>query len=158
MQNHDICRSYMFLTKKRFAQYIRHTYNRWRSHSSPLSVLAKLVYAIMVRVPAEKHNIHLHTSPLIPQVVSMHLALHTSQECIHVLQKWPQDIPRSLLALGTRSWLVARRTAISIARYGLSSSNPILRGRIRDSYHPAIGYLPPYLGVGALLQKVNCRK
>jgi hypothetical protein len=29
--------------------------------------------------------------------------LHMSQEHIHVLRKWPQDILRSLLALGTRS-------------------------------------------------------
>jgi hypothetical protein len=30
-------------------------------------------------------------------------ALHTLQECIHALHKWPQDIPRSLHALGARS-------------------------------------------------------
>jgi hypothetical protein len=30
-------------------------------------------------------------------------ALHTSQRRIHVLCKWPQDIPSSLLALGTWS-------------------------------------------------------
>jgi hypothetical protein len=29
--------------------------------------------------------------------------LHTLQEHIHVLWKWPQDIPGSLLAPGTRS-------------------------------------------------------
>jgi hypothetical protein len=29
--------------------------------------------------------------------------LHTSQEHIHVLWKWPQDIPMSLHALGVRS-------------------------------------------------------
>jgi hypothetical protein len=29
-------------------------------------------------------------------------ALHTSQECIHVLRKWPQGIPMSLVALGMR--------------------------------------------------------
>jgi hypothetical protein len=41
-----------------------------------------LVYAIVVSVPAEKHNIHIwHTSPLILQVVSAHLTLH-GQRCI----------------------------------------------------------------------------
>jgi hypothetical protein len=45
--------------KEKFAQYIRCTYNRWQSHSSPYSVLAELVYAIVVSVPAEDHNIHI---------------------------------------------------------------------------------------------------
>jgi hypothetical protein len=31
------------------------------------------------------------------------IVLHTLQERIHVLRKWPQDILRSLLTLGTRS-------------------------------------------------------
>jgi hypothetical protein len=61
--------------KEKFAQYIRRTYKRWQSHSSPWSVLTKLVYAIMVSVPTEEHNIHIYTSPLIPQVVPMHLTL-----------------------------------------------------------------------------------
>jgi hypothetical protein len=30
-------------------------------------------------------------------------ALHMLQEHIHILRKWPQDIPRPLLALGTQS-------------------------------------------------------
>jgi hypothetical protein len=30
-------------------------------------------------------------------------ALHMLQECIHVLRKGPQDIPKSLLTLGTQS-------------------------------------------------------
>jgi hypothetical protein len=36
--------------------------------------------------------------------------LHTLQERIHFLQKWPQDIPKSLLTLDTRSWLVTQQT------------------------------------------------
>jgi hypothetical protein len=68
--------------KERFAQYIRHTYNRWQSHSSPKSVLTKLDYAIVVTVPAEGYNIHIHTSPLIPQVAPTHLMLH-GQCCIY---------------------------------------------------------------------------
>jgi hypothetical protein len=35
----------------------------------------KLVYAIVISVPTEKHNIHMHTSPLIPQVMPTHLTL-----------------------------------------------------------------------------------
>jgi hypothetical protein len=41
----------------------------------------KLVYAIVVSIPAEEHNIHIHISPLIPQVVPMCLTLH-GQRCI----------------------------------------------------------------------------
>jgi hypothetical protein len=81
MQNPDICRSYMFLTKRKFAQYIRRMYKRWQSHSSLSSVLTKLVYTIVVSVPAEEHNIHINTSPLIPQVVPTRLTLH-GQHCI----------------------------------------------------------------------------
>jgi hypothetical protein len=50
-------------------------------------------YAIVVSVPAEKHNIHIwHTSPLIAQVAPTRFnaawtTLHTLQERIHVLQK-----------------------------------------------------------------------
>jgi hypothetical protein len=63
--------------KEKFAHYIRRTYSRWQSHSSLWSVLARLVYAIMVSVPAEKHNIHIcDTSPLIPQVVPTRVTLH----------------------------------------------------------------------------------
>jgi hypothetical protein len=61
---------------------IRRTYSRWQSHSSPYLVLAKLVYAIMVSIPAEEDNIHIwHTSPLIPQVASTRLMLR-GQHCI----------------------------------------------------------------------------
>jgi hypothetical protein len=34
----------------------------------------------------------------------------------------------------------------------------VLRGRVQDWHHPVGGYLPSYLGVGASLQKVYCRK
>jgi hypothetical protein len=43
-------------------------------------------------------------------------ALHTSQEHIHVLRKWPQDSLGSLLALGTRSSLIARWTLAPTTR------------------------------------------
>jgi hypothetical protein len=50
------------------------------------------------------------------------IALHMSQGCIHVLRKWPQDIPRSLLTLGTRSWLIAWR--MSAPHVGTALSKP----------------------------------
>jgi hypothetical protein len=45
--------------KEKFAHYIRRAYNRWQSQLSPQLVLAKLVYAIVVSIPAEEHNIHI---------------------------------------------------------------------------------------------------
>jgi hypothetical protein len=68
--------------KEMFAQYIRRTYNQWWSHSSPYSVLTKLDYTIVVSVPIKEHNIHIHTSPLIPQVTPTRLTLR-GQHCIH---------------------------------------------------------------------------
>jgi hypothetical protein len=96
---------------------------------------------------------------------SQHTHLTIVQERIHILRKWPQDIPRSLLALGMRSWLVTQRTATP--HDGLQplphdrdcpQANPVLRGWVRDSHHPVGGYLPSYLDVGALLQKSKLQK
>jgi hypothetical protein len=54
--------------KENFAHYIRRTYSRWQSHSSPYSVPTNLVYAIVVSVPAEEqtyiYDIHHHLSPM----------------------------------------------------------------------------------------------
>jgi hypothetical protein len=44
--------------------------------------------------------------------------LHTLQEHIRVLHKWPQDIPRSPHVLDARSWLIARRTRIPYRMIG----------------------------------------
>jgi hypothetical protein len=68
--------------KEKRTQYIRRAYSRWQSHSSPYSVLTNLAYTIVVSVPVEEHNIHIHTSPLIPQVALTHLTLR-GQRCIH---------------------------------------------------------------------------
>jgi hypothetical protein len=74
-----------------------------------------MTYANVVSVPVEKHNIHVTYITTYPPS-DTHVfntawtALHMLQECIHVLQKWPQDILGSLLTSGTQSSLVARRT------------------------------------------------
>jgi hypothetical protein len=62
-------------------------------------------YAIMVSIPAEKHNIYMtyiKTYPLGGAHVfnDAWTALHMLQECIHILRKWSQDIPRSPHTLG----------------------------------------------------------
>jgi hypothetical protein len=63
--------------------------------------------ANVVIVPAEEHNIHMTYITTYPSS-GVHVfnvartVLHTLQERIHVLRKWPQHIPRSLLAPSTR--------------------------------------------------------
>jgi hypothetical protein len=81
--------------------------------------------------------------------------LHILRERIHVLRKRPQDIPRST---HPRCVVVTSRTMdtqpLSHDR-DCPQANIILRGRVRDSHHPAGGYSPSYLIVGSSLQKVT---
>jgi hypothetical protein len=67
MRDHDKCRPYMFLTKRKVWQYIRHTYSRWRIALIHIVSSSGMTYANVVSVPAEEHNRNIwHTSPLIP--------------------------------------------------------------------------------------------
>jgi hypothetical protein len=85
-------------------------------------------------------------------------ALHTLQEQIHVLRKWPQDIFMSLLTLVRGRDSSHDGLQPSQHDRDCPQANLALRQRIRDSHHQAGGYLPSYIGVGASLQKVNYRK
>jgi hypothetical protein len=64
-----------------------------------------MTYANVVSVPAEKHNWYIFTyittyPPIDTRVFNAaQTSLHTLQERIHVLRKWPQGIPRSLLTV-----------------------------------------------------------
>jgi hypothetical protein len=81
--------------------------------------------------------------------------LHTLRECIHILRKRPQDIPRSPRP---RCVVMTSRTIEMLPLSHDSEcpqTNLVLRGRIRDSHHPTGRYLPSYLVVGASLQKLN---
>jgi hypothetical protein len=86
-------------------------------------------------------------------------ALHTLQERIQVLRKWPQDVPSSLLALGTQSWLVARRTRNPYRTIGtvLKQASPwgdgsgILITRREETYLLTFSSVHCY-------RKINCRK
>jgi hypothetical protein len=62
----------------------------------------------MVSIPAEEYNIYIIYITTYPQsgahaFIATWTALHMSQERIHVLRKWQQDIPRSPHALGVWS-------------------------------------------------------
>jgi hypothetical protein len=51
-----------------------------------------------------------------------------------------------------------RTTDVSPYRtIGTASSKPRTEATVRNPHHLARGYLPSYLGVGALLQKVNTK-
>jgi hypothetical protein len=110
------CRSYTFLTKRMvFAKHRWHTSSRWKITHIPVISSSVMTYANLVSIPAKEHNIHIwYTSPLIPEVVPMHLMLH-KQRCIHyenVFMYWGRDNKTSLGLhdLGARLWPVARQT------------------------------------------------
>jgi hypothetical protein len=84
------------------------TYNRWKIALIRMVSSSGMTYANVVCISAEKHNIHVtyNTTYLPSGAHSFNAAwtmLHTLQECIHVLWKWVQDIPGSLLAPAKRS-------------------------------------------------------
>jgi hypothetical protein len=106
-----ICWSYMFLTKKKDLSNIYGVrIVGGKSHSFPWFVLVEWLKQTWL-VYLQKSTIYMTYITTCPPsgahaFYTAQTVLHTLQERIHVLQKWPQDIPRSLLALGTRSWLV----------------------------------------------------
>jgi hypothetical protein len=85
-------------------------------------------------------------------------SLYMLRECIHILRKRPQDIPRS-----PRSRCVVMASQ-SIDMHPLPhdrdclQANLILRGRVQDSHHPVGGYLPSDLFVSTSLQKSKLQK
>jgi hypothetical protein len=111
-----------------------------------------------VSVSVEEYNNIWHTSPLIPQVTSVCLTLHTLRERIHILRKRPKDIPRS-----THPRCVVVTSSMTDT-YPLPhdrdcpQANLVLRGQVRDSYHPAKGYLHSYIFVSTSLQKSKLQK
>jgi hypothetical protein len=72
----------MFLTKrKRGAKYRWCTCRWWQIALIPLVSSSGMTFANMVSVPTEEHNIPIHTSPLIPQVMPTRLTLR-GHRCI----------------------------------------------------------------------------
>jgi hypothetical protein len=61
--------------KEKVSHYIRRTYSRWRIAFIPVVCSSGMTYTNVVSVPIEEHNIHMHTSSLIPQVAPMYLTL-----------------------------------------------------------------------------------
>jgi hypothetical protein len=87
--------------------------------------------------------------------------LHTSQECIHILRKWPQGIPRSLLARPRYVVVTRRTTDVSSYRtIGTASSKPHLEATGLEFTSPGtriLTFLPWHRCVvtGSKLRKVN---
>jgi hypothetical protein len=100
--------------KQKLTKYRWCTCSQWQIALIHVVSSTGMTYANMVSVSVEKDNIHIHTSPLIPQVASTHLTLR-GQHCIryeNVFTSWGSDHKTSLgpHTLGARSWLLAQRT------------------------------------------------
>jgi hypothetical protein len=135
-----------------------------KSHSSPWLVLMRQSYTIVVSIPAEKHNRYIFTYIATYPPSDAHVfnatwtALHTLQERIHVLRKWPQDVPRSPCL---RCAVVASRmTDMQPLPHNRNCphANLVLRGQVWDSHHPTGWYLPSYLFVGVSIQNSKLHK
>jgi hypothetical protein len=141
---------------EKLAQYIRRTYSWWQSHSSPLSVLSNLVYTIVVSIPTEERNIHIHTSPLIPQVAPTRLTLCGQRFIHHNNIFMPCGSGHCTFPSLYSPWVHGHDSSHD----GLEplphdrdcpQANLALRQRVWDSHHPVGGYLPSSLGVGKSL-------
>jgi hypothetical protein len=77
--------------------------------------------------------------------------LYTLRERIHILQKWPQDIPRSTRPRCAVVTSHMTDTQPLLPDRDCPQASLVLRGWVRDSHHPVGGYLTSYLFVGASL-------
>jgi hypothetical protein len=142
--------------KEKVAKYRWHTYSRWQIALIPVVSSNSMTYANMVSVPAEEHNRYMTYITTYPPsgahaFIVVWTALHMSQECIHVLHKWPQDIPRS----PCRRCVIVTYHTMEMQPLPHDRECPqvnlILRGWVWDSHHPVGGNLPSYLFIGASL-------
>jgi hypothetical protein len=110
---HATCQTYTFLTKRKSAPNIDGVrIVGGKVALIPVVSFRGMTYANMLSVPVEEHNRYMTYITTYPSsgahmFNAAWIALHTLQECIHVMRKWPQDIPRSPHTLGARSWLFA---------------------------------------------------
>jgi hypothetical protein len=84
--------------------------------------------------------------------------LYTLRERIHVLRKWPQDIPRSTRPRCTVVISRMMNTQSLLPDRDCPQASLVLRGWVQDSHHPMGGYLTSYLFIGASLQNSNLYK
>jgi hypothetical protein len=90
------------------------------------------------------YDIHHHLS--LPRGVHVFNAtwttLHMLRECIHVLRKRPQNIPRSPRPSCTVVTSPTTDTQPLPHDRDCTQANLILRGQVQDSHHSTGGYLP----------------
>jgi hypothetical protein len=155
---HATCRPYTSLAKRKtFAIYRRRTHSRCQIALIPVVSYSGITYANVVSVPTEEHNRYMIyiTTYLLSGTHAFNvawIALHMLQECIHVLRKWPQEIPRSphpMCAVVTHCTIDTQPLPHD---RDCPQASLILRGRVQDSHHPMGGYLLSYIVVSALLQ------
>jgi hypothetical protein len=150
--------SYPFLNKRKtFVTYRCCTCSRWQNTLNPVVSSNDMTYKTWLAY-LQKTTIYIytHTSPLIPSsgartFNAARIALYMWQECIHVLQKRPQNIPRPPYprCVGVASRMTDTQPLPHDRDYHQESL--ILRGWVQDSHHPVGGHLPSYLVVGASL-------
>jgi hypothetical protein len=101
MQDHDKTPVlYIPHQNKSFAKYRWRTYSRWQITLIFIVSSSGMTYTNMVSIPTEEHNRYMTYITTYPPSGAYAFnvawtALHTLQERIHVLRKWPQDNPRS---------------------------------------------------------------
>jgi hypothetical protein len=148
--------------KKSFAKYICRTYSWWQIALIPAVHSSGMTYANMDSVPVEKHNIYDKYNHLFPSGAlafnTVWTALHTLRERIHVLRKWPQDIPRSTCPSCTVVTSRMMYTQPLPHDRDCPQTNLVLRGWVWDLPHPVGGYLPSYLFIGVSLQNSKLQK
>jgi hypothetical protein len=136
-----MCRSYTFLTERKLLPNIDGICIVGGKVALILVVSSSgTTYANVVSIPAEEHNRYMTYNITYPRSGThvfnvVWTALHTLQERIHVLCKWPQDIPRSPRP---SCEVVASRTTDTQPLphdRNYPQANLILRGPVRDSHH-----------------------
>jgi hypothetical protein len=140
--------------RKTFTTYRWRTYNRWQFALNPMVSSNDMTYETWLAY-LQKSIIYIYMIYIITYPSSgaralnaARIVLHTLRERIHVLRKRPQDIPRSP---HPRCAVVTSHTIDTqhlLHDRDCPQASLVLRGRIRDSHHPAKGNLHSYLFVG----------
>jgi hypothetical protein len=68
MMSYNMSALYVPHQKKKLIKYRWCTSSRWQNALIPVVTSSGMTYSKVLSVPVEENNIHIHTSPLIPQV------------------------------------------------------------------------------------------
>jgi hypothetical protein len=148
---HATCRSYMFLTKKKLWNIYDIRIVGGKVTLIPVVSSNDTTYSNVVSIPAE-NTTNIYMSYITTYPLSGACVFNAAQTMMYMLWERIQILSRDHKtslgphALGARSWLVARRTR---------SPYRTIETVLKQTSSWGDRYLPSYLVVGALLQKVN---